>query len=84
MGSATRDRLSNMIEYEEISTVRKELKSVTCDVCKKKYTDTMDIQEFQHIRFYGGYTSVFGDGALVECDICQHCLKKKLGKHCRK
>jgi len=56
--------------------------SITCDVCKKKYTeneDDFEIQEFQCIHFRGGYGSIFGDGVEMECDICQHCLNTKLG-----
>ena len=34
----------------------------------------MDFHEGHFIKFTGGYTSVFGDGAIVECDFCQNCL----------
>ena len=62
-----------------------------CDRCKKEYgMPTVDrlqavfeIQEFHHIRFTGGYSSVFGDEATVECDLCQHCLKALVGKFMR-
>lgn len=30
-----------------------------------------------------GYGSIFGDGIKIECDICQHCLKKLIGEYCR-
>jgi len=49
----------------------------TCDKCGKTFTlddDILEFQEFHHIRFTGGYGSVFGDGSEVECDICQYCL----------
>ena len=42
-----------------------------------------EIQEFTHISLSCGYNSVFGDGTTVECDICQHCLQKLLGKYIR-
>lgn len=52
------------------------LESIICDICKKEYTDTFEIQEFTSISKDCGYASVFGDGDNIECDICQHCLKK--------
>jgi len=60
--------------------------SKTCDVCKKTYEvdnkdHWMEVQEFHHIRFTGGYDSVFGDGVTMSLDICQHCLKEKLGEY---
>ena len=60
-----------------------EIKSVTCDVCEKTYNADKDILEFQEIiclDFYGGYASVFGDMSHCTLDICQHCLKEKLGQ----
>ena len=56
----------------------------TCDCCAS-HVDAEDLshQEAHHIAFTGGYTSVFGDGARVECDLCQDCLKKLIGDFCR-
>ena len=47
--------------------------------------DSVDIeyQEGHHIAFTGGYASVFGDGAKVECDLCQDCLKALIEDFCR-
>jgi hypothetical protein len=66
------------------------IESIICDVCKKEYRpekhangDFIEIQEFTHIKFTGGYGSVFGDSFSFECDICQHCLKEKLGAYIR-
>jgi hypothetical protein len=62
------------------------IESYQCDVCKKtwecegKIEDQMEIQEFTHLKWTGGYGSVFGDGVPKELDICQHCLKEKLGE----
>jgi len=77
---------------ERIQTVDV-IESIICDVCKKEYrtekhangdmTDFIEIQEFTHIKFTGGYGSVFGDSFSFECDICQHCLKEKLGSYIR-
>lgn len=36
-------------------------------------------QERLAIRFRAGSDSVFGDGALVESDLCQHCVLDVLG-----
>lgn len=67
-----------MIEIKETPTqsIKRELVSKTCDVCKTKYEvdDFVAMQEFHHIRFTGGYGSIFGDESTVECDICQNCL----------
>jgi len=59
---------------------------ISCDICKKTFdqeNDKMEVQEFHEICFTGGYNSVFGDGKRVKCDICQHCLKEKLGAYLR-
>lgn len=55
--------------------------SVTCDVCKTKFTDDFDIQEMQHLDFIGGYKSIFGDGVHFRMSICQDCLKKLVGDY---
>ena len=69
--------------YNEKKCVTYELASITCDKCKKEYKHDFDLQEFQSIKFIGGYTSVFGDLSLVEADICQDCLKELIGDFCR-
>jgi len=73
-----------MIKHEKRMIEEQVPVSITCDVCKKEFDlkkDIMEVQEFQHIRFTGGFDSVFGDGATVRLDICQHCLKKTLGQY---
>ena len=73
-----------MIRYKQIQKIIEEPDAVICDVCKREYAaDDLETQEFHHVKFIGGYASVFGDGTQVECDICQHCLKKLIGEHCR-
>ncbi len=57
--------------------------AIQCDICKKQYTDTIDLQEFILIEGVGGYGSVIGDGTAYEVDICQHCFKEKLGQFLR-
>lgn len=42
----------------EIVPARKEkIRSITCDCCKTKYTDIMEIQEFLSFRDTAGYGS---------------------------
>jgi len=60
-----------MLIYKIVTVEHKELEKVICDLCKKQFDDNMEIQEFHHIRFTGGYSSVFGDGADVSCDLCK-------------
>ena len=77
-----------MIKYitKKVEVEEREISGMQCDRCKKDYNypeEMMETQEFHHIHFTGGYSSVFGDGCKVECNICQHCLKKFIEKHCR-
>lgn len=57
-------------------------REVSCGRCGRDLGESSAIFEHQErlaIRFRGGYASVFGDGNLVEADICQHCLNDVLG-----
>ncbi len=65
-----------MINYETemVEVESRTIKSVICDKCGREFTDTLDLQEFHFIQFIGGYSSAFGDGSSVECQICQNCL----------
>jgi hypothetical protein len=56
-----------------------------CDRCKKVIPpdDIIENQELCVLSFTGGYGSVFGDEADVECEICQNCLKEIIGGFCR-
>jgi len=71
---------------------KKQITSVICDVCKKEFffgdwkeksQDGLEIQEFTSINRTGGYGSIFGDMNEIKLDICQHCLKEKLGQFIR-
>lgn len=62
-----------MIRTKDIQTTYKQTTSIECDKCKKMYDNIMDMQEFIHIGFTGGYGSVWGDGNTVEVDLCQNC-----------
>lgn len=74
-----------MITYKKVAKIIEEVVSVKCDKCGKEYdANDLETQEFHHIKFCGGYASVFGDGTEVECDICQHCLHGMIGDFCRR
>lgn len=58
------------------------LDTITCDNCKKtfhKENDVWEYQEMLHWEGRAGYTSIFGDGAELSLDLCQHCVKALLG-----
>ena len=84
-----------MIKYQ-IKIIKEEIEKkipeyIECDVCGKKYkcdkdgnwTNIYEVQEFTIISKQCGYGSIFGDGDIIECHICQHCLKNKLGQYIR-
>jgi hypothetical protein len=77
-----------MVKHTRTVNSKREIPvAYTCDICGKKYiidSDPFETQEFHLVDFVGGYGSVFGDMAKVECDICQHCLYEMIGKNCRK
>ena len=55
---------------------------VTCDRCSREMLPgdlDCEHQERLTVGFRAGYSSVFGDGNLVEVDMCQHCIKEVLG-----
>jgi len=72
-----------MIEYKTRTFEEKVPDKITCDVCGKDIETMIDSQEALYINFVGGYGSVFGDGAIVNGEICQNCLKEILGKYLR-
>jgi hypothetical protein len=60
------------------------IKYLICNRCGKSVdpeVDWIDWQESYSIRFTGGFGSLFGDGARIECDLCQHCLKELIGPY---
>lgn len=50
-----------------------------CNSCQAHIYDTLEMQEMMRWRAIGGYSSVFGDGAVLSMDLCQDCIKKYLG-----
>lgn len=74
-----------MIKNKRVKKVVSIQVSVICDKCGAEYDsdDVLEIQEFLHIDFVGGFGSVFGDLVHVQCDLCQHCLLKMISPHAR-
>jgi hypothetical protein len=77
----------------EVTTQTVEVEDIVgfkCDCCGIVYnpkadcmTDQLEIQEMWMMHQLCGYGSVFGDGIRLECDLCQHCVKKLLGDYIR-
>lgn len=42
------------------------------------HDDVVEFQEFASNDLRAGYGSIFGDGRIVQIDVCQHCLKQTL------
>lgn len=61
------------------------IESITCDCCGRviPIKDTLDFYEIWSIQKVGGYGSVFGDGNVLELDLCEYCAKDLLGKYIR-
>jgi antitoxin CcdA len=74
-----------MKKFENVETIIPVLKSIVCDCCKKEYleTDVFELEEFINISKINGYGSIFGDGSILELDLCQHCIKNFLGEYIR-
>jgi len=72
-----------MQKLDRVPSFNYVVKEYNCDKCGRKAesNDIIEYQEFKTIFIDGGYGSVFGDGAEIECDLCQHCLKELLGKY---
>jgi len=71
-----------MIEFTTRITKERVVSKIFCDRCKKEIIESFERQEIYYIQFVGGFTSVFGDGVEVHCDLCQHCLKELIGDFC--
>lgn len=63
-----------MIRYKKIEIDTTIIDEVVCDKCGKHFNDEFELQEFHHINFIGGYSSIFGDEYHITCNICQYCL----------
>ena len=72
-----------MRKYDMVEVKERQIIEWTCSICGLDFMDDeLERQEAFHCSQMGGYTSVFGDGAEIYIDMCQHCFKQKLGKHC--
>jgi len=67
----------------KIQTEKSLIASIVCDVCKKEFNDLFEMQEFISINKNCGYESIFGDGSIIDIDICQCCFKELLAKYAR-
>lgn len=65
--------------FKDERLITKVLTGIECDCCHEVFTDELDLQEMLNWSGRGGFRSVFGDGASLSLDLCQHCLKKRLG-----
>jgi len=81
-----------MIKYEKTPVIRDVAVMIICDKCgftidylseDLSNDDTLEAQEFLHWSNPCGYGSVFGDGAVIEIDLCQRCVKELLGEFIR-
>ncbi|MCK5019916.1 MAG: hypothetical protein KAS32_22870 [Candidatus Peribacteraceae bacterium] len=57
------------------------IESITCSVCGKCISDTMEMQEMVHINRTGGFGSIIGDMVEINLNLCQHCFVDKLGEY---
>ena len=72
-----------MLQYKPV-TVDKLI--CVCDRCGKTMEQGIAEIEWQErfiVSFRAGYGSIFGDGNLVECDLCQDCVQSIMGKWLR-
>lgn len=70
----------------QIKGVRPEsfTKQIRCDRCGRLFEDgEVEFNEIVSIDQKAGYGSAFGDGNDVQIDLCQHCLKRTLGRWLR-
>lgn len=73
-----------MIKYKKNNIITYEFDKFICDKCGQEYTsNNIDLQETYSINFIGGYSSVFGDGVKVSCDLCQYCLFDMIKNICK-
>lgn len=68
---------------KEVQETRVIITSVVCDSCGESFgcggEDCLERQEMLHWSNDCGYGSVFGDGTKISIDLCQSCVKARLG-----
>jgi hypothetical protein len=58
--------------------------SIECDICHRKNSEDVEIDEFHSIdKTVGYFNDTFPDMSKIEIDICPACLKEKLGDNLR-
>lgn len=75
-----------MLESKTESIESQQPVALVCDACgiRVEINDLdLEFQEFLRINFQGGYGSVFGEDAKVECHLCQKCVQVHLGNFLR-
>ena len=61
--------------------IRMQTTAITCDRCKTRHDDPMEMQEFLSWSDTCGYgNKTFGDMSFVSIDLCQYCVKEVLGE----
>lgn len=74
-----------MEKFKTITKTVEEVHEYICDCCGTSTlfpdgtTNWNETQEMLHWRTVGGYGSIFGDGTEISLDLCQTCLKTRLG-----
>lgn len=72
-----------MRKYGIVEVKQRKLIEYTCSICERDLLeDQLEGQEVFEFNQSCGYGSVFGDGAEVYIDLCQHCFKEHLGEYC--
>lgn len=70
--------------YTKKRVQREVLVGLVCDRCKREVPrDAPAFGEALRHHAVAGFGSVFGDGNMVECDLCEHCFKELIGPFCR-
>jgi hypothetical protein len=60
-----------------------ELRGVVCDRCQITLLESVDLGEVLHVRLHAGYGSAWGDGNLVELELCDACTHAMLAPYAR-
>jgi hypothetical protein len=72
-----------MIFYKKEKVEQELFHAFICDKCGNEIIGEVELQETFSINFIGGYSSVFGDGNEISCDLCQDCLQELIGSFCK-
>lgn len=72
-----------MKKLNKIERTDYEIESITCDKCGFKMTDNLDTQEAVCFKIRGGFNAAFGDGIVLEYDLCSKCHYEMVKDFCR-